>query len=366
VGVQVAAYLHGELVVDEVAGVADSQTGAPVDHETLFNVFSVTKAVTATALHLQAQRGLVDFDRPVADYWPEYAINGKGATTVRDLMTHRSGAPQMPEGMDVEMLCDWDRMVEALAQETPIFEPGTTNAYHSISWGWLVGEIVRRTDASGRSFGTFVREELCEPLGVEDFHIGLPSSEHHRVARLIDESGRAPGRSEQSQQLQRRTMPPAAYPGPDVFGRPEVREAEIPGAGGITNARSCARLFALLAGGGRLDGFDLLDETLLRSFLVPRPDAAETDIVSGVPRYVGLGGYYLGGDSPPAQPLYGPSRGVLGHPGAGGSEGWADLDSGLAVSITHNRMFNLYTIPDGQNPFAPLAAHLRELAAPSR
>jgi len=358
----VAAYVHGEPVVDAWTGTADPLTGAPVDRRTLFNVFSVTKAVTATALHLQVQRGLVEYDRPVASYWPEYGVRGKESTTVRDLLTHRSGAPQMPLELDVQRLCDWQWMTSALAEQVPIFTPGTTNAYHSISWGWLVGEVVRRTDSQQRTFGAFVREELCNPLGIEDLYIGLPDSENHRVARLIDQSGEAPGRSSESQHLQALTMPPAAMPGPNIFGLPEVRAAEIPGAGGIMSASSGARLFALLAGGGALDGCRLLDESLLRSFLVPRKDAELVDRVSGVPRFVGLGGYYLGGDSPPAQPLYGPSRAVLGHPGAGGSDGWADMDSRLAVAITHNRMFNLYTFPDGRHPFLPLSDCLRAFA----
>jgi CubicO group peptidase (beta-lactamase class C family) len=150
VGIQVAAYLGEELVVDAWTGVADTVTGRPVEGSTPFPVFSVTKAVTATALHIQAERGLVDYNAPVGAYWPEYAANGKGKTTVRDGLMHRGGIPQMPEGVTPELMCDCDWMVHQIETYNPWFEPGTTNAYHVLVWGWLIGEIVRRTDPTHR------------------------------------------------------------------------------------------------------------------------------------------------------------------------------------------------------------------------
>ena len=360
-GVQVTAYLHGELVVDAWTGTADKAGQVPVDGSTLFPAFSVTKGITATALHLQAERGLVDYAAPVVEYWPEYGQNGKDRTTVRDVLSHRSGAPQMPADVTTERMADWDWMVTALAAETPLFPPGEVNCYHSINWGWLVGEIVRRTDSADRSFGQFVQDELCAPLGIEDLFIGLPEKEDGRVAELVDDTafGRTSGAGRTA--IQQRTMPPAAAPTARVFSKPEVWRAQIPGAGGIMNARSVARLYAMIACGGRLGDVRMLSEDRLRSLLEPRPDADKPDLVSGVPRMLGLGGYYLGGQSPPANALYAGSTTILGHPGAGSSNAWADLDSGLAIAITHNRMFDEPPSRD-DHPFIPIVEVLQRFA----
>jgi CubicO group peptidase (beta-lactamase class C family) len=151
---------------------ADPASGRAVTASTLFPVFSVTKAVTVTALHIQADRGLLRYDDRVADHWPEYGVNGKESTTIRDALTHRSGAPQMPAGVTPELMCDWDWMVSGVAAQRPAFPPGTRSAYHSHVYGWLIGEIVRRTDPLRRSFGDFVRQEICKPLGIDDLWVG--------------------------------------------------------------------------------------------------------------------------------------------------------------------------------------------------
>lgn len=185
IGVQVAAYLNGELVVDAWAGVADPATGRKVDGGTLFNVFSVTKAVAATALHVQAERGLVDYDSPVARYWPEYGSNGKEAVTVRDALSHRTGTPQMPPAVTPEMMCDWDAMTAGIAALEPIFPVGQP-AYQAVSFGWVIGEIVRRTDPERRSFRDFVAQEIAGPFDIEDLWIGVPEAAEPRIARLVD------------------------------------------------------------------------------------------------------------------------------------------------------------------------------------
>jgi CubicO group peptidase (beta-lactamase class C family) len=367
-GIQVAAYLDGELILDLVSGDADPDNGRPVEGSTLFPAFSVNKAVVATALHLQVERGLVDYDRPIAEYWPEYGVAGKERTTVAELLCHRSGAPQMPAGVTTEKVCDWETMTRRLAAEEPIFKPGTVNSYHSISWGWLVGEIVRRSDPERRSFDAFVREEICKPLGIRDLYVALPPSEDGRVATLVNglvvPSGAAPGEAgRESEELRARTMPPGAAPIPEVFGQPAVWHAEIPGAGGIMTARDGARVFAMLACGGELDGVRLLSEDRLRSLLEPRPEIDAPDRVSGIVRRVGVGGYWIGGEVPPGNPLYGGSDAVLGHAGAGGSDAWADLDSRLAVVVCHNRMYNSDIVVPDEHPFLPVADAIRAVAA---
>ena len=176
IGVQVAAYLDGRLVVDSWAGLADAQTGRKVDGDTLFNMFSVTKPMAATALHIQVARGLVDYDALVTDYWPEYGVNGKEKTTVRHILTHRAGIPQMPEGMTPERMCDWDWMTGEIAKLTPLAPPGEKALYLSMTFGWLVGEIVRRTDPAKRGISQFIHDEIALPLNAPDIYVGLPDS----------------------------------------------------------------------------------------------------------------------------------------------------------------------------------------------
>ena len=144
VGVQVAAYHRGKLVIDTWGGLADREAGRAVTGDTLFNVYSVTKAVAATALHVQADRGLIDYDAPVVHYWPEYGAHGKEKTTVRDVLTHRACIPQMPAEVTPELMCDWNWMTRAIADLKPVAEPGTKTLYLSMTFGWIVGELVRK------------------------------------------------------------------------------------------------------------------------------------------------------------------------------------------------------------------------------
>ncbi len=182
-GLQVAAYLHGELVVDAWAGVADRATGQPVTGETLFPVWSVTKGITATCLHLLAARGHVDYDAPVARYWPAFGAWGKARATVGDALTHCAGVPQLPAGTTPEALCDWEHMSAAIADLRPLFEPGTQTAYHAWTFGWIVGEVLRRVD--GRPIAQFVQEEVCTPLGIQDLSLGIPDKVEPRVAHVL-------------------------------------------------------------------------------------------------------------------------------------------------------------------------------------
>jgi CubicO group peptidase (beta-lactamase class C family) len=359
IGLQVAAYVDGEPVVDVWGGLADETTGRKVDGDTLFPVFSVTKAVTATALHIQAERGLVDYDTPIAHYWPEFGAHGKDKGTVRDALTHRIGIPQMPEGVTPEQMCDWEWMVQRLANTKPLFTPGTKSAYLAYTFGWIIGEVVRRTDPKRRSFGRFVQEEICAPLGIDNLWLGIPDAAEPRVAKLTNIPRPAPG----APGLPPEALIPIAIPPQvgviqKVFGRPDVRRACIPGAGGIMNARSAARFFAMLANGGELNGVRLLSEERVRSFSIPRPNREEFDPVVWRVLNLGMGGFWLGGDSPSAPPVVGHNPHTICHPGAGGSIGWADLDARLAVAICHNRMFDAPTAEG--NPFAPIGDAVRE------
>ncbi len=355
--VQVAAYLGPALIVDAWTGTADPSTGRLADGDTLFPVFSVTKAVTAVALHVQAERGLVDYDAPVARYWPEYGANGKDRITVRHLLTHRSGVPQMPAGVTAERLGDWDWMVGQLAAAEPVFPPGTGTAYQAASFGWLVGEVVRRTDPRRRDFRTFVLEEIAGPLSIPDLWLGIRPEDDGRVARLDTDytfSG-------QPSPLARRASPPGT--GAAIFNRPEVRTICHPAAGGLFTARSQARFFAMLANRGELDGVRLLSPERVMSFTTLRERPDEVDQVLGFPTTNGIGGFRIGGPCPPADPVVGASPHTLYHTGAGGSVGWADTDTGLSVAICHNRMFSTASKDPADNPFSPLGDAVRAVAA---
>ena len=310
-GLQVAAYLHGEPLLAVSGGWCDATRSAAVTDESLFPVFSVTKAVTATALHVQAERGLVDYDAPIAHYWPEFARHGKAAATVRDALEHRTGLPMMPHDVTPERMCDWDWVVERLADMHPLHEPGSRQAYHSYSFGWLVGEIVRRTDPRGRHFSDFVREEIAGPLRVDDLWVGLPAEHHHRVVTLTDAPRTLPADAEPLPpgSLFAVTIPPAVGLGQRVYGRADVRSACLPGSGGMMTARSVARFLAMLAQGGTLDGVRLLSPERVAAFSRPgRPCAY--DPVVGRPNNISHG-FHLAEPLPGNEPCpnMAPARG---------------------------------------------------------
>jgi CubicO group peptidase (beta-lactamase class C family) len=343
-GLQVVAYHRGRKVIDICAGLADPATGRPVTSDTLFNVYSVTKAVTATALHIQAERGLVDYDAPIAAYWPEFAAHGKGGATVRHALTHRAGVPQMPVEVTPAMMCDWHAMCRAIADLPPLAPPGEKTLYQSMTFGWIVGEIVRRSDPKGRDFRRFVLDEIAAPLGLADLWLGIPDAAEPRVAIMSDRnSGDAPP---PLATLYMQSMPPQVALVPAVFERPDVRRACIPGVGGIFTARDEARFWAMLAQGGELDGVRLLSPDRVRGFTQIRDNGDEPDpVMFGTPIPIGRGGYWLGGHRVA-------STSAIWHPGAGGSIGWADLDRRLAVAICHNRMFNTHNPAD--DPILPI------------
>ena len=333
IGVQVAAYLHGELIVDAWAGLADETTGRAVDGDTLFNVYSVTKGIAATALHLQAERGLVEYDAPVARYWPEYGANGKESVTLRDALSHRTGTPQMPPGATPDSICDWDATAAGIAALAPLFPVGTP-AYQAVSFGWVIGEIVRRTDPLHRSFRDFVQQEISAPFGIPDLWIGVPPEVEPRIAKLTDALGSKPP---PVGTVLEQSMPFEIRLAPDVFELPQVRRATIAGVGGIFTARSCARFWAILANGGALDGKRLLSPERVEMACQMRPGGTLPDpVFFGMPMPLSQAGYWMYDGSSPLTLAFG-SRTAIGCPGAGGSLGWADPRTGLAVAYCHNR-----------------------------
>lgn len=338
VGLQVAAYLDGRLVIDAWAGLADETSKRPVDGETLFTSFSVSKGITATCIHILAERGLLEYDAPIANYWPEFAAKGKGRATVRHALTHRVGIPQDPPGFRMEMATNWDAVCRATAEMEPLWEPGTKSGYHALTYGWILGELVRRVD--GRPISQFLQEEVCRPLGIKGMYFGVPSEAEALVATLKNAA--------ETETVDAKLTPSLLDPA-GTFNRPAVRRASIPGAGAIVNARSLARHYALLAGGGELDGVRLLSPERIRMATVLEsagPDPILSAFNEAEVRWAV--GYMLGGGQ-------GPMAGrpdAFGYDGTG-TIGFADPSRRFAFAFLKNlvelspRMFDSATLVAG-------------------
>ena len=342
VGAAVCVYRHGRKVVDLRGGLADAGTARPWTRDTLQLVYSATKAATATCAHLLAQRGELDLDAPAARYWPEFAAQGKADIPVRWLLSHRAGLPVIDNPVPLADLLAWDPMAAALAAQRPVWEPGTAHGYHGRTFGWLVGEVIRRV--SGRSVGTFFAEEIAGPAGL-DFYIGLPATERERVSRMIiDDPPRAGVADipldkipEQFRGLVAAFTDPRSLMNrafglstPDIdFNAPEAQAAEIPSSNGICTADGLARLYAGLI--GEVDGVRILDAASLADAIAEQ--AAGTDQVLLVPSRF-ASGFMLPTEE---APLGGPAS--FGHPGRGGSLGFADPQSGIAFGyvVSHVR-----------------------------
>ena len=331
VGLQVAVYHNNELVVDAWTGIADEATKRPVTGDTLFTSWSTTKGFAATCLHILADRGRVSYDDTIATYWPEFAAQGKEAATVRHALIHAIGVPHMPSGVTPEMLTDWDAMCAAIAAEAPLWVPGTKVGYHAWTFGWIIGELVRRID--GRPIAQFAREELCEPLGIADFYLGIPDAVEERVAQL--RQGPPAADIPPPTDLTLQAMPPDLTSA-DVINRPDVRRASIPGAGGIMNARAIARHYAMLAGHGVVDGTRILSSERVDEIRALQTDAR--DEVFSAPNRKGLG-YMLGGKLEEGGTIsMGSTGSEFGHGGLGGSMGFADADRDLSFGLTKTLM----------------------------
>jgi CubicO group peptidase (beta-lactamase class C family) len=324
-GIQVAVYHRSRLVVDASAGVMSPAPGAPpVTAETLFPIFSTGKGIVATAAHLIVERGLATYDTPVASVWPEFAAHGKGNITLRHLLDHTAGLSAVPADIGHEASLDWDKVCTALAAARPVSDPGEKLAYHAMTYGWLLGEFIRRVDS--RPFAQFVREEIAAPLGVTDaLYFGLPDSEVSRVVTLE----RIPPPAPVSPPPPDPAIPRWRGPLEEWMNQPDVRRACIPGSNGIMTARAVARHYAALLPGG-VDGVELLPPAriaLATTLQLPRPEPQE-----GFPFLFSLG--YMQG-SPTIG--IGPETSAFGHGGYGGSHGYANPDRSFAVGITKNR-----------------------------
>jgi CubicO group peptidase (beta-lactamase class C family) len=330
VGASFAATIDGELVVDLWGGSADAAGVRPWQRDTLANVWSTTKAMCALSAHMLVDRGQLELDAPVARYWPEFAAAGKESLPVRWLFSHQAGLAGLSESLPAEALLDWPRFIAALAAQKPLWQPGTRSGYHGLTFGHLLGELVRRSD--GRSPGRFFREEVAEPLHAE-FWIGLPESEEKRVAEMIPPDppqplAALPAPGDKQYELRRALANPAVTP---AIANPRAwRAAEVPAANGQANARGAARVMAALACGGSLDGVKLLGEATLANAIAEQ--CYGRDLVLGPMRW-GLGFMLVSKDLPLS-----PNPRSFGHGGWGGSFALADCDARLSLAYVMNRM----------------------------
>jgi CubicO group peptidase (beta-lactamase class C family) len=339
VGASVCVIVSGRTVVDLWGGTARVDTAEPWAEDTLVHVWSCTKGTTALCAHILAARGLLDLDAPVVDYWPGFGQNGKQGVTVAMLLSHQAGVPALRDPLPPGAFYDWDSMVDRLAAEELFWEPGTRHGYHALTFGYLVGEVVRRV--SGRSPGTFFREEVAEPLGL-DFSIGLPDSELSRLAPIIPADPPTPPFS--LFLLNAITDPTSiaalvlfnngGYLNPGEAESPAARAAETGATNAFTNARGLARLYAALAPGGA----GLVDRATLAR--MARVESAGVDAMGYIPSRFSLG-YVKSIDnrrqSPGNQDSGILSEDAFGHSGFGGSIGFVDPRAGLAFGYAMNK-----------------------------
>ncbi|HYC55348.1 MAG TPA: serine hydrolase domain-containing protein [Candidatus Binatia bacterium] len=337
VGAAVAITIDNEPVVDLWAGHADHARTRTWERDTIANFYSTTKGVVALLAHRLVEEGRIDLDAPVSRYWPEFAQAGKQTMPMRHLLNHKAGLAAVAEPLPMDALYDWAAMTTALARQEPWWQPGTAHGYHAVTYGWLIGEVMRRV--TGKSVGTYLREEIAGPLGL-DLWIGLPASEDSRCADLAaPQLAPVEGEPNLLELIMRDPesvtgkafMNPPALMMPGTVNSRAWRGAEIPGANGHGSARSLARLYGAVASGGDLSGVHVLGPQQAR--IAATEEARGTDLVLHMSTRVGLG-FML--SQPHAS--FAPHEGAFGHPGAGGSVAFADPATRMGFGYVMNRM----------------------------
>jgi CubicO group peptidase (beta-lactamase class C family) len=339
VGAAVCVYVDGTPTVDLWGGHADGARTRPWNRDTIVSVASTTKAMTALCAHMLVERGVLDLDAPVARYWPEFARRGKGEIPVRWLLSHRAGLAAVRQDLPTEILFDWKAFTTALIETDVWWEPGTQHGYHARSFGYLLGEVIRRV--SGKSVGEFLRTHVTGPLDA-DFYIGVPASEDARAAEVLAPAGPPSARMQRVLQdptlLMNRAFfnPPSA---PALINTRAWRAAEIPASNGHTTARAVARIYGALAGGGTLDGVRLLDARTIAAATVEQscgldatlqfPSRFALGFMLPLPEHFSAVGF--------GREAFGPNARAFGHWGTGGSVGFADPDERIGFGYVMNQ-----------------------------
>ncbi|MEV6836893.1 serine hydrolase domain-containing protein [Streptomyces sp. NPDC051133] len=334
-GAAVAVTVDGVTVVDLWGGWADAARTRPWERSTLVNVWSTTKGPVALCAHLLADRGLLDLDAPVARYWPEFAAAGKEKVLVRHLLSHRAGLSGLREPHSLDALYDWELTTARLAAMEPWWEPGTRSGYHALTYGFLVGEVVRRV--SGLRPGAFLEREVTGPLGI-DFTVGLPATEAGRAAELVHPPA-VPSSERASAFSQLTPAALAALANPPVgaaeANTPEWRSAEIPAANGHGTARAVAALYGVFAGRGSHGGRRILSPQAAERVREGQGPCRDLVLGAGLEGETEVGlGLWLSGP----RGSYGPNPRAFGHDGFGGSCGLADPEAGVSLGYVMNRM----------------------------
>lgn len=338
-GAALAVTRHGEMVVDLWGGWRDPGRGLRWERDTILCMMSVAKAVTALCVHVLADEGRIELDAPVARYWPEYGCQGKEATPVRWALCHLAGVPVI-DGPPRGAIYDWGAMTSALAAQAPMVAPGTTPIYHTMTQGFLLGELVRRV--TGTSLGGFLRARVAAPLGL-DYAIGLDAAAMARCAEMVPSAGTVLALAQSGDPASLLARAWAQLPAEEDFNSPAWRGAEIPSANGHGTARAIAALYGALAMGGA---------PLLSREALARATALQwhaRSAASGLTFRAAMG-FFL--NCPPDRPM-GPNPATFGHSGAGGAQSFADPAAGLGFCYAPNRMH-------GGIDIGPRAANLIE------
>jgi CubicO group peptidase (beta-lactamase class C family) len=327
IGASFAIWKDGQYLVDIWGGWADAARSNPWQRGTLPNVWSTTKGVAALCLALLVERGALSYDDPVVKYWPEFGAHGKGKVTVGQAVSHQAGLSTLRETLTIENLYDHDDMAARMAAAEPLWEPGTRSGYHALTYAFITGELVKRV--TGKSIGTFFREEIATPWEI-DFFIGLPESEESRIAEMIPAENAQPLDAANLNEVQKLTF---ANPAPSATAPNERqwRAAELSSAGGRGSASALAKLFGAVAGGGILAGTHLIGQETLAKLSAEQ--IFNEDLVLGMPGSWGAGVLRnLGGL------LYGPNEATIGHSGWGGSFALCDPEAGVGIAYVMNQM----------------------------
>ncbi|CAF1142649.1 unnamed protein product [Adineta ricciae] len=317
-GAAVSIYHQGHLAVNLRGGWFDESKTIPYHDGALQLVFSTTKGVVAMAAALCVQRGLLDYSALVTKYWPEYGQNGKENTTVADILSHRAGLPH--PSLPIPQYANWTAMIHSLEKQKPEWIPGTTHGYHSVTYGWLAGELVRRVDSKKRSFGQFIQDELAIPAQIE-FYIGLPLNMQYRVSPVVAQL--------ETKNILNETMLNLF----SIWNDPAIHQAEIPAAIGMSNAWSIARLYAVFSGDVMNNrGQRMLNEDILKLATKSNTPSDEIDLIFQYYSSFSMGFHRYNR----FLPTFGPD--VFGHHGAGGSIGFVAPSKNLSFAYTMNRL----------------------------
>ncbi|MEL6323539.1 MAG: serine hydrolase domain-containing protein [Pseudomonadota bacterium] len=325
-GAGFAAYQEDALIVSLTAGFATRAKDQPWTAETIVPVYSVTKGIAALVLARLVDQGQLDYDRPVAELWPEFAAHGKDAVTVAETLSHQAGLPGFAEPIDPALWLDPPALAARLAAEPPLWTPGDGSGYHPLTWGYLAGEIAKR--AAGRSLGTILREDICVPLGI-DFQIGTAAHDAPRIAALKRPTAMPDlGDLTEAKRIAFLTK----WAAPDRGGA-AWREIEIPSANGHGTAPAVARLYSAYANGGQIGDLDLFGKGTFEALRRPR--------VSGLDRVLPFDMSFGCGIMRNNNRVFGPNPDALGHSGWGGSAAFGDPDRQLSAAYIMNRQSNI-------------------------